>query len=70
MYRECRSSNALRSPRCGKTPAVVLVEHMIWREAGSSVGFPLRNTLSLLASLCYNGATGAVQFRMLAEKEG
>jgi hypothetical protein len=43
---------------------------MIWREAGSSVGFPLRNTLSLLASLCYNGATGAVQFRMLAEKEG
>jgi len=43
---------------------------MLWREVGSSVGFPLPNTLLLLASLCYNEATGAVQFRMLAEKEG
>jgi hypothetical protein len=43
---------------------------MTSREADSNVGFPLPNTLLLLASLCYNGATGAVQFRMLAEKEG
>jgi hypothetical protein len=47
-----------------------LVEYTIWRGADTSVGFPLPNTLSILASLCYNGATGAVQFRMLAEKEG
>jgi hypothetical protein len=33
------------------------------------VGFPLPDPLSILASLCYNGATGAVQFRRLAERK-